>query len=161
MSYGEKSEHAKCHSTIKNFLFSVSKYHFRIKIFLLSILKCHSTIKTFLLSKSKSHSTIKTFFRVSSDFSFPNFRSFPGFPGPPRQFFQVIRNKKKLYVQSFYTLLLANIKIFFKIFYCGKNYSTKNYSGTKGGQSLEHCTTVVYMSIANDQIKIKTKGKKS
>ena len=53
------------------------------------------------------------------------------------QVFQVHRDsfsrsyeKKKLYAQSFYTLLLAYIKLFFKIFYCGKNYSTKNYPGT-------------------------------
>ena len=53
--------------------------------------------------------------RVSSDFSFPNSRSFPGHT-----------KQKKLYTPSFYTLLLEYIKIFFKIFYCGKNYSTKN-----------------------------------
>ena len=70
--------------------------------------------------------------RVSSDFSFPNSRfsrsSKIVFPGHTKQ--------KNFYAQSFHTLLLAYMKIFFKIFYCGKNYSTKNYSGIIGGQSL-------------------------
>ena len=33
--------------------------------------------------------------------------------------------QKKLNTLSFYTLLFTYIKIFFMIFYCGKNYSTK------------------------------------
>ena len=96
---------------------------------------------------------------VSRDFSLPNSRSFPGppidFPGHMKE--------KNIYIQSFYTLLLTYIKIFFKIFYCGKNDSTKNYSGTMGRRSLgalhteSHWGSIPILCFANEQITIRTK----